>query len=217
MLTTGEGPPPADPLEPATPAGGFGTSMTWWTRAWVALFVAIAIGVVGGGVVIARRALDHSVDPKALLEVSTTRLAALDPSFPGMTAEPPDSSAIVDCEASLCASASRLFSVVPHTTAAAVMAAADAFARQWGLGTKGQAPATDIGCGGLSYAPTKASVCDLASYEVPGQTGQQVHVYAELAPGPGAGRQPGAYPVAAIGQVVVTDVYVQVITSVPLT
>jgi hypothetical protein len=58
-------------------------------------------------------------------------------------------------------------------------------------------------------------VCVLASYDVPGETGQQVEVFVALAPGPGAGSSPGAFSVADIGRRLVTTVYVQVLTSVP--
>lgn len=187
-------------------------SMSWRARAVVALFVALAVGVVGTGVVIVRRALDHSVDPQALASVSAARLDALDPSFPELTAVGVDTVGVVSCE-QICASAARRFTPPAHTTAASVTAAADAWASQAGLGTKGRAAATEVGCGHLSYAPSPDLTCDVATYDVPGQAGEQVHVYIELTPGPGAGTEPGAFAVAAIGQRVVTTVYVQVLTS----
>jgi hypothetical protein len=190
-------------------------SMSWRTRALVAVFVALAVGVVGIGVVVVRRTLNQAVDPAALALVSTSRLDALDPSLPGLTVDGADTAGVVVCEPAICASAARLFIPDPHTTAADVTAATDAWAAQSGLGSKGRAPATEVSCGFLGYAPTTASVCDVATYDVPGQTGEQVHVYARLAPGPGAGGRPGAFPVAAVGQRVVTAVYLQVLTSAP--
>ena len=220
VLTAGEEPPEASPAPPAdaaadVDAGRFNTSMSWWTRAWVALFVALAVGVVGTGVVIVRRALDHPVDPLALQQVSTSRLDALDPSFPGLTANGPDTSAMVGCEHVICASAARAFTPAAHTTAASVIATAAAWASLSGLGSKGQTVPTRVGCGALSYAPTTARACDLASYGVPGQIGEQVHVYAELAAGPGAGSSPGDYPVTDVGKRIVTAVYIQVLAFTP--
>jgi hypothetical protein len=190
-------------------------SMSWRTRALVAVFVALAVGVVGIGVVVVRRTLNQAVDPQALALVSTSRLDALDPSLPGLTVDGTDTAGVVDCEPVICASAARLFIPDAHTTAADVTAATDAWAAQSGLGSKGRAPATEVGCGFLGYAPTTTLVCDVATYDVPGQTGEQVHVYARLAPGPGAGGGPGAFPVAAVGRRVVTAVYLQVLTSAP--
>ena len=218
MLTTGEEPPVAEPAPPAdagavTAAGGSIMSMSWRARAVVALFVALAVAVVGTGVVIVRRALDHSVDPQALAAISAARLDTLDPSFPELTAVGLDTVGVVDCAQLICASAARRFTPPAHTTAASVTAAADAWASLAGLGTKGRAAATEVGCGHLGYAPSTDLTCDVATYDVPGQAGEHVHVYVELTPGPGAGTEPGAFAVAAIRQRVVTTVYVQVLTS----
>jgi len=206
--------PPAD-ADAEVAAGGSAMSMSWLARAVVALFVALAVGVVGTGVVVVRRALNHSVDPQALAQVSAARLDTLDPSLPGLTAGTADTVGVVDCAPLVCASAARRFAPAARTTAADVTAAADAWASQAGLGTKGRATATQVGCGHLGYAPTTDLTCDLATYDVPGQAGEQVHVYALLTPGPGAGSGPGAFGVAALGQRVVTAVYVQVLTSAP--
>jgi len=221
VLTTGEEPPVTEPAPPAdivavasvAAAGSSVMSMSWRTRVIVAVFVALAVGVVGTGVVVVRRALNQSVDPQALAAASTARLDALAPSIPGLKAQGPDTAAVVDCGQLICAEAARMFTPAPRTTAAALAAAVDVWATQSGLGNKNRAGQTEVSCGSLGYAPTTVLTCDVATYDVPGQSGQHVHLYAQIAPGPGAGGQPGTFPIAALGRRVVTAVYLQVLSS----
>jgi hypothetical protein len=195
------------------PSGGF--SMTWWKRIWVTAFVAIAIAVVATGVVVVRRVLDHSIDPKALMQISATRLVALDPSLPGLTRSGTDQIASVDCVEKVCASAGRAFTVLPKTTAAAVQALADLWAGESGLGSKSAAQPDQVACGSLAFAPTRDQLCELRAYDVPGVDGQQVIVYAEVVPVKGPAPTPGPYPIAALAKLYADTVWVQVLTSVP--
>lgn len=219
VLTTGEEPPETEPAPPVdaeavVDAGGPSSSMSWWTRMWVALFVALAVGMVASGVVLVRRTLDHTLDPQALQQLSTSRLNALDPALPGMTATGGDTTSAVSCEQGPCASAARVFVPATRTTAASVLATATAWASGSGLGSLSQAASARVGCG-LAYAPIKALSCELATYDVPGQTGEQVNVFAVLTAGTGAGSSPGDYPRIAMDPRVVTAVYVQVLSVSP--
>jgi hypothetical protein len=189
--------------------------MTWWTRTWVTLLVLVALAVVGTGVVIVRHVLTRSLGSAALLQESDARLATLAPALPGLAVQGSDQVTVIACAERVCASAARRYLPTAHTTVAEVLAASKAWAGEWGLGNKGRPAVTPIVCGRLSLAPANNQLCDLTSYEVPGQTGQQVRVYAELAPGPGPGRVPGSYLAADVGRAGVISVYVQVVTSVP--
>jgi len=188
-------------------------SMSLRTRVLVAVFVALAVAVVGTGVAVVRHVLNQSVDPRALASQSTSRLDTLDPSIPGLTADGGDRTTVVTCGGYTCVSASRMFTPGPGATAASVAAAVETWATQSGLGHKDRAAPTQVSCGFLAYAPTTLLTCDMATYDVPGQTGQSVHLYALVAAGPGAGGQAGTFSVSALDQRVVTTVYLQVLTS----
>jgi len=188
-------------------------SMSMRTRVLVAVFVAVAIAVVGTGVAVVRHVLNQSVDPQALASASASRLDTLDPSIPGLTADGRDRTAGVSCGQLVCASASRMFTPRPRTTAGAAVDAVDLWATQSGLGSKNRSAPTQVSCGFLAYAPTTLLTCDMATYDVPGQSGQVVHLYVLVASGPGAGGQAGTFSVSALDQRVVTTVYLQVLTS----
>ena len=217
MLDAGETELPVAEAEAVPPRDPADRPMSWVKRLAIAVFVVAAISLVMSGVLVIRHVLDHSVDPATLRAGSATRLTTLDPVISGLTKQGTDTVAMVDCEQQYCASAARAYLPAPGLTAAALVAAADSWASGAGLGSPAGDLERQIGCGTLAYAPLRAAdLCDLGGYDVPGQTGQQVHVYAQLKlKGKPAGPAPGAYPLSTMGTATVLSVYVQVITSTP--
>lgn len=216
MLDAGETELPVAEAEAAPPRDPADRPMSWVKRLAIAVFVVAAITLVASGVLVIRHVLDHSVDPATLRASSANRLTTLDPVISGLTKQGADTVAMVDCEQQYCASAARAYLPAAGLTAAALVAAADSWASTSGLGSPVGDLERQIGCGGLAYAPVRADLCDLGGYDVPGQTGQQVHVYAQLQlKGKTARPAPGAYPLSTMGTATVLSVYVQVITSTP--
>ena len=207
-LTVGQTGPPRDPAD---------RPMSWVKRLAIAVFVVAAITLVVSGVLVIRHVLDHSVDPATLRASSATRLTTLDPVISGLIRQGTDTLAMVDCEQQYCASAARTYLPAGGMTTAALVSAADAWASTSGLGSPVGDLERQIGCGTLAYAPVRAAdLCDLGGYDVPGQTGQQVHVYARLQlKGKTTGPVAGAYPLSTLGLARVLSVGVQVITSTP--
>jgi hypothetical protein len=204
--------PDAEPDHPQSDTG-----MSWWTRSWVTLGVLIAIGVTAAGILVVRHVLEHPVDPKAAQQRVADRLVALDPALPGFTTSGRDVTATVSCVGGAsCVSASRQFRPDGKATEASLRDTADTWATGFGLGSQ---PATDsdtVECGTSSTAPAAGVLCDLATYQVPGDDGQHVHVYAQLTPDaktPAIGGV-GTFTRSQLAKLAVTSVYVQVLGTV---
>lgn len=206
------GDPPGPPEQSSLPDDER-TGMSWWKRAGVSFGVLVAIGVTGSGILLVRHLLDHSVDPQALMQSSTHRLAALDPLLAGFDVSGADRTASVACgQGTSCASASRHFRPTSHTAAAALIEAADAWASVTGLGSSPDAGTRPIVCTSLSGAPVRGLLCDVRTYAVPGVPEQQVHVYAQLSAN-GKTLSRGVFSSAQVVSYAVGSVYVQVLTS----
>jgi hypothetical protein len=202
----------AEPVHPPAESG-----MSWWTRSWVTLGVLVAMGLTAAGILVVRHVLDHPADPRAAQQRVADRLTSLDPALPGFTASGNDVTATVSCAAAAsCVSASREFRPAGKATEADLRDTVDAWASGFGLGSRPAADSDPVECGTSSAAPTAVVLCDLATYQVPGDESQHVHVFAQLTPDPKAPSVGGigTFTRGQLAKLAVISVYVQVLGTV---